>query len=72
MGGSHFLVTNIHVLSELKDKQIRTALGKTIELPDECFLSRSRDVALVPVKWDASALDVIGDAATGAKSRGCG
>ena len=35
-----------HSCPELSSKTsgLRTALGKTIEVPDECFLSRSRDV----------------------------
>jgi hypothetical protein len=68
MNGGHFFVTNIHVLAVFKGKHLRTVLGQAIELPDECFLSKSRDVALVPVKWDGDAAEVMGGLATAPKA----
>ena len=69
-----FFVTNIHVLAGARGAEIRTADGRNLALPDYAFLSRNRDVAILPVVWTGEFLNVsaslsfdeveIGDAVT--------
>lgn len=69
-----FFVTNIHVLAGARGAEIRTADGQSLALPDYAFLSRNRDIAILPLVWTGDFLQVsaslsfdevkIGDAVT--------
>ena len=54
--GGRYFVTNVHVLREASERKIRLAGGSVIALADSCRLSRTRDVALVPIDHDGYAL----------------
>lgn len=69
-----FFVTNIHVLAGARGATIRTADGEALALPEFAFLSRDRDLAILPLVWTGEYLKisqslsfdevVIGDAIT--------
>jgi len=69
-----FFVTNIHVLAAARGASFRTVKGSELVLPDVAFLSRQRDLAIVPIDWSGDYLGVsaslsfdqvaIGDAVT--------
>lgn len=69
-----FFVTNIHVLAAARGASFRTIDGHELKLPNVVFLSRERDLAIVPVTWSGEYLEVspslnfdqvaIGDAVT--------
>lgn len=72
--GRMFFVTNIHVLAAAREAKFRTVNGIELALPDVAFLSKNRDLAIVPVDWPGDFLKVspslsfdqvsIGDAVT--------
>lgn len=74
MKGRMFFVTNIHVLAAARDARFQTVNGIEVVLPDVAFLSKNRDLAIVPVSWSGDFLEVspslsfdqvsIGDAVT--------
>ena len=56
MRGRTFLITNIHVLGAARGASIRTLDGEAITLPSYGFISRKRDIAIVPIEWDGPKL----------------
>jgi len=54
--GRTFIVTNIHVLGAARGAAVTTIDGMNISLGDVAFLSKARDVAIVPVQWDGPVL----------------
>lgn len=48
--GRRFLVTNAHVVAGAGALTCRTVEGETLTLPNYCFLSDDRDLALIPVQ----------------------
>lgn len=56
--GRPFLVTNAHVVAGARRLSCRSAAGRTIEIPDYCFLAGDRDLALIPVADEGEFLDV--------------
>jgi len=56
--GRLFFVTNIHVLAGARGAEIKTADGKRLALPDFAFLSRNRDLAILPIDWSGEFLKV--------------
>lgn len=69
-----FFVTNIHVLAAARGSSFKTVNGQEVILPDVVFLSRQRDLAIVPITWSGDFLQIspslsydqvtIGDAVT--------
>jgi len=59
--GRTFLITNAHVIAGKLSITARTVEGRTITLPQHCFLSRDRDLALIPVEDEGSFLEVAED-----------
>jgi hypothetical protein len=53
-----FFVTNIHVLAGARGATIRTADGQVLALPDYAFLSRNRDLAILPLVWTGDYLEI--------------
>ena len=58
MRGKVFLITNIHVLGDARDASIQTLEGTEIALPSHVFVSRKRDVVIVPISWDGVTLSL--------------
>lgn len=58
MRGKVFFITNIHVLGDARDASIQTLEGTEIPLPSHAFVSRKRDIAIVPISWDGATLSV--------------
>lgn len=56
MRGRTFLITNIHVLGVARNASIQTSDGVDVELPSYGFVSRARDVAIVPIEWEGPTL----------------
>jgi hypothetical protein len=56
MKGRTFLVTNIHVLGAARGASIQTLDGVEIELPLHSYVSRWRDIAIVPIEWEGARL----------------
>lgn len=53
-----FFVTNIHVLGAARGADITTIDGNPIRLGEVAFLSKGRDIAIVPVQWDGPVLSL--------------
>jgi len=51
MRGKTFLITNIHVLGLAKEATIKTLDGVTLNLSSDAYISKERDIAIVPLKW---------------------
>ncbi|MBT4758482.1 MAG: trypsin-like peptidase domain-containing protein [Opitutae bacterium] len=49
--GRTFLITNIHVLGAARSAIIQTLDGVEITLPSYGYVSRRRDIAIVPIEW---------------------
>ena len=49
--GRTFLITNIHVLGAARSATIQTLDGVEIALPSYGYVSRRRDIAIVPIEW---------------------
>ena len=56
--GRIFLVTNIHVLGAAREAEFTTIDGHAIRLGAVAFVSRGRDIAIVPVDWDGPVLEL--------------
>ncbi len=56
MRGRTFLITNIHVLGGARGASIQTLDGVEFTLPSYGYLSRRRDIAIVPIEWDGPTL----------------
>ncbi|GEM_PF-585687 len=56
--GREFLVTNIHVLGAARDATFTTIEGVNVKIEDAAFLSRHRDIAIVPVEWSGPVLSL--------------
>ncbi|WP_158279852.1 S1 family peptidase [Coraliomargarita sinensis] len=56
MKGRKFFVTNIHVLAAARGAMLWTVDGQELQLPDIAFLSKKRDLAIVPLNWTGNAL----------------
>ena len=54
--GRTFLITNIHVLGAARGASIQTVDGVDITLPSYGYLSRQRDIAIVPIEWEGPTL----------------
>lgn len=50
--GRTFFVTNIHVLGDARGAEVRTIDGASLKLGSVGFVSKDRDIAIVPVDWD--------------------
>ncbi|MGJ8640289.1 MAG: S1 family peptidase [Opitutaceae bacterium] len=50
--GRRFLVTNIHVLGAARGASFTTVDGVEISLGKNAFLSKGRDIAIVPIEWE--------------------
>ncbi|MBC2603393.1 S1 family peptidase [Puniceicoccus vermicola] len=61
--GKPFLVTNAHVLAGAQSIKARTVGGRSIAIPDFCYLAGDRDLALIPVKDEGDFLVVSEDIA---------
>ena len=53
-----FFVTNIHVLGVARGASVKTLDGVDLELPPHCYISRYRDLAIVPIEWDGPRLSL--------------
>lgn len=49
--GRTFLISNIHVLGAARSATIQTLDGVEITLPSYGYVSRRRDIAIVPIEW---------------------
>lgn len=56
MRGRTFLITNIHVLGAARGARIQTLEGERITLPSHGYISRKRDIAIVPIEWEGATL----------------
>ena len=56
MRGRTFLITNIHVLGAARGASIQTLDGESITLPSHGYISRKRDIAIVPIEWEGATL----------------
>jgi S1-C subfamily serine protease len=56
MQGRIFFITNIHVLGAARDASVTTIDGIEVPLGPVAFLSKHRDVAIVPVAWGGPVL----------------
>lgn len=56
MRGRTFLITNIHVLGAARGASIQTLDGVRITLPSHGYVSRRRDIAIVPIEWEGPIL----------------
>jgi hypothetical protein len=56
MRGRTFLITNIHVLGAARGASIQTLDGEVITLPSHGFISRKRDIAIIPIQWEGATL----------------
>ncbi len=56
--GRTFFITNIHVLGAARGARIATVEGTPVELGPVAFLSKQRDVAIVPIEWDGPVMEV--------------
>lgn len=56
--GRSFFVTNIHVLAAARGASFSTVNGKRLDLPNRAFLSRYRDLVIVPIEWTGDHLIV--------------
>jgi hypothetical protein len=56
MRGRTFLITNIHVLGAARGASIQTLDGVEIALPSHGYISRQRDIAIVPIEWQGPTL----------------
>ena len=54
--GRTFLITNIHVLGAARGATIQTLDGVEITLPSYGYVSRRRDIAIVPIEWQGPTL----------------
>lgn len=54
--GRVFMVTNVHVLGAARGANITTIDGVDLVLGQGAYLSKERDVAIVPVDWDGPVL----------------
>ncbi|MGF1450529.1 MAG: serine protease [Opitutales bacterium] len=52
MSGRRFLVTNTHVLAADPNLRFETAQGQVITPSGSVFVSRERDLAIIPIAWD--------------------
>lgn len=59
MRDRYFLVTNIHVLGAARGGSFTTIEGRELRLPSNAFVSKARDIAIVPIQWDGPYLDVV-------------
>ncbi len=62
--GRRFFVTNTHVLGNARDAEFTTPTGQTVNIGTTAFISRRRDLAIIPVEWDGptfTALDSVRD-----------
>lgn len=53
-----FLVTNIHVLGAARGAEFTTIDGVDLALGKVAFLSKNRDIAIVPVEWDGDVFNL--------------
>lgn len=58
MKGRKFFVSNIHVLAAARGASIQNIQGKRVKLSDLVFVSKNRDLAIVPIQWSGDSLDV--------------
>lgn len=58
MRGRTFFVTNIHVLGASRGASFTTVTGEEITLTPHAYLSRKRDLAIVPIEWSGSVLNL--------------
>lgn len=56
--GRVFFVTNIHVLGAARGAEFTTIDGDFVRLGEVAFLSKGRDIAIVPVEWDGPVLQL--------------
>ena len=56
--GKTFFVTNIHVLGAARDASFSTINGDKVKLSQVAFLSKNRDLAIVPVEWNLSLIHI--------------
>ncbi|TVP79637.1 MAG: hypothetical protein EA353_05740 [Puniceicoccaceae bacterium] len=57
--GRRFLVTNIHVLGSARQANFLTAEGQTLSFGDIAFISRQRDLAIIPLDWDGPVFEAL-------------
>lgn len=72
--GRPFFITNIHVLGAAREARFMTIDDVEVPLGSMAFLSKRRDIAIVPITWDGPVLEIspslnfdevaIGDAVT--------
>lgn len=56
--GKTFFITNIHVLGAARGAKIRTIEGKTVQLSEFAFISKSRDIAIIPIEWEGPVMEI--------------
>ncbi len=56
--GRIFFITNIHVLGACRGARLHTLEDKEVQLTPFAFLSKHRDLAIVPVSWQGPFLEV--------------
>ncbi|NQY33322.1 MAG: trypsin-like peptidase domain-containing protein [Coraliomargarita sp.] len=53
-----FFVTNIHVLGAARGAELTTVNGEAIKLTPTAYVSKRRDLAIVPIDWSGRVLDI--------------
>ncbi|MEM1221421.1 MAG: trypsin-like peptidase domain-containing protein [Verrucomicrobiota bacterium] len=56
--GRSFFVTNIHVLGAARGATFKNIPGRDLALSPIAFLSKHRDIAIVPIFWDGPSLKI--------------
>jgi len=56
--GRTFFVTNIHVLGAARDATFTTVEGEAVNVQGVAFVSKNRDIAIVPIEWDGPTLEI--------------
>ncbi|MEM8866996.1 MAG: serine protease [Verrucomicrobiota bacterium] len=58
MRGRTFFVTNIHVLGAARGGSFKNLAGQRLALSPVAFLSKHRDIAIIPIFWDGPSLEI--------------
>lgn len=65
-----FLVTNVHVLAMSDKLKATTISGENVPISGRAFLSKKRDIAIVPIQWEGPALETAENLLSGAYPNG--
>ena len=58
MKGRPFLVSNIHVMGAARGARVKTVNGEELSLGSTAYVSEGRDIAIMPLTWGGSTLEL--------------